>query len=266
MKDAKKPFSFVEITDKRSFEKPRTKGLTLISDWGLGVSETREILETTGQYLDIAKIATGTARLYNEDLLMEKLSLYHSFGVRPYLGGQFMEYVYAHEGPGVLRRFLDEAYRLGFRASEVSENYVQLDPDERVRQIRMMREAGIDAFAEVGSKKENSDPRELVEQSLRDLEVGAEMVLVEGAEIVLSGSVNDRMVQVLSESLDIDRTMFELPTTRIGSTVPEIHQVKKTLIRMFGPDVSIANLSPGEIMETESLRVGLGVVGPDVQG
>ncbi|MFO8090374.1 MAG: phosphosulfolactate synthase [Desulfatiglandaceae bacterium] len=265
MTDPRKPFSFIEISGKRSVQKPRTNGLTLISDWGLGLSETRELLETTGEYLDIAKIATGTARLYKEDLLMEKLSLYSSFDVRPYLGGQFMEYVYAHKGPAVLERFLEEAYRLGFRASEVSENYVRLDPDERVRQIRMMREVGIDAFAEVGSKKENSDPRELVEQALRDMDAGAEMVLVEGAEIVLSGSVNHRMVDVLSASLDIGRTMFELPTTRIGSTLPEIHHVKKTLIRMVGPDVNIANLSPGEIMETESLRVGLGVVGPDVQ-
>jgi phosphosulfolactate synthase len=37
--------------------------------------------------------------------------------------------------------------------------------------------------------------------------------------------------------------------------------LKKFLIREFGPDVNIANVMPDDVLETEALRVGLGVVG-----
>ena len=38
--------------------------------------------------------------------------------------------------------------------------------------------------------------------------------------------------------------------------------MKKLLVSEFGPDVNIANVMPDDIIETEALRVGLGVVGP----
>jgi phosphosulfolactate synthase len=262
----KRPFSFVDLAGTPRQEKPRQRGLTLMSDWGLGLARARDLLETAGPFLDIAKIAAGTARLYDEALLAEKLALYRSHAVRPYLGGQFMEFVFATQGASALPGFLKEAHRLGMQAAEVSENCVTLPPGERKRQIELIRDNGMDVFAEVGSKSEASDPRRLAAQAAQDLEDGAEMVLVEGAEMIVSGRINSHLVSVLSESLDVNRIMFELPTTRIGSTLPEIHNIKKRLIEAFGPDVSLANLGPDDIMETESLRVGLGVVGPSGPG
>ena len=38
--------------------------------------------------------------------------------------------------------------------------------------------------------------------------------------------------------------------------------MKKLLVSELGPDVNIANVMPQDILETEALRVGLGVVGP----
>ena len=44
-----------------------------------------------------------------------------------------------------------------------------------------------------------------------------------------------------------------------------IEDMKKFLVREFGPDINLANVMPSDIMETEALRVGLGVVGPDLK-
>jgi phosphosulfolactate synthase len=233
-----------------------------MSDWGLGVARARDILETCGAFLDIAKIATGSSRLYPESILIEKLNLYKEYGVKPYLGGQFQEFVFATRGEKVLREFLSEAKRLGFELSELSENYVALTPEERRRQIELICACGLSVFGEVGSKSDKSDPASLIAQAEEMFAAGAEMVLVEGAELIENGQFQTGLFDALRQGLDLTRVMFELPTTRIGSTLPEIHNIKKLLINKVGPDVNLANLSPDEIIETESLRVGLGVVGP----
>jgi phosphosulfolactate synthase len=38
--------------------------------------------------------------------------------------------------------------------------------------------------------------------------------------------------------------------------------MKKSLIRAFGPDVNLANVSPASIIDTEATRTGLGTAGP----
>ena len=109
------PFAFVPLPKERSHVKPRLRGLTMMIDWGLGLARQRDILEIAGQYVDLAKIATGTSRLYQEHVIGAKLELYKKHGVRPFLGGQFQEYVFATQGVGALPVFFDEAKRFGGR-------------------------------------------------------------------------------------------------------------------------------------------------------
>ncbi len=106
------PFEFVPLPEGRSRKKPRWRGLTMMIDWGLGMGRQRDILEIAGPFIDLAKIATGTSRLYQEHQLWAKLELYKKHNVRPFLGGQFQEYVFAKRGPETLPIFLEEAKRL----------------------------------------------------------------------------------------------------------------------------------------------------------
>ena len=103
---------------QRSQVKPRATGLTMVADWGLPLGPQREMLELAGAYVDLGKIAVGTARLYDEGYLRHKLELYKAHGVRPFLGGQFQEYVYATTGRQALRPFLEEAKRVVQRFRE----------------------------------------------------------------------------------------------------------------------------------------------------
>jgi phosphosulfolactate synthase (CoM biosynthesis protein A) len=49
-----------------------------------------------------------------------------------------------------------------------------------------------------------------------------------------------------------------------GVTLSAAEDLKKFLVAGNGSDVNLANVLPHDILETEALRVGLGVVGPKV--
>jgi len=259
------PFAFVDLPRARSAAKPRRGGLTMAIDDGLPLGAVSDLLDLAEPYLDLAKIKTGTARLYDEGYLGRKLALYKSRRVRPFLGGQFQEYVYATQGSAALPRFYAEARRVGFEVIEISDNCVPLSPAERHHQIRLAIEHGLVVFGEVGSKDKTSTAKELVGQSEVCFAAGAELVLVEAAELIRKGKPNRKMLEGLRRGLDMSRVLIELPGPWIsGAHHCDIEDMKKFLIAEFGPDVNLANIDPHSVIDLESMRVGLGVVGPKV--
>jgi phosphosulfolactate synthase len=206
---------------------------------------------------------TGTARIYPEKLLVQKLKSYRRHRIQPFLGGQFHEYVFATQGAPALARFYDEAKRLGFAAIEISDNVVQMTAAERKKQIRAARAAGLVVYGEVGSKETPSKPMLLISQAEDCFAAGATLVLVEAAELVRKGRPNRRTLDLLFKNLDLKRVMIELP----GPWIPEVRKcdveaLKKLLIEELGPDVNLANVAPEDLLDLETTRVGLGVAGP----
>src|SRR5258708_36344387 len=96
------PFAFVPIDTRRSTAKPRRIGLSLVIDDGLPLPYLRGVFDLAALYIDLIKIKTGTARLYPRDQLTAKLAMCAEFDVRPFLGGQFHEYVFAMLGETAL--------------------------------------------------------------------------------------------------------------------------------------------------------------------
>lgn len=77
------------------------------------------------------------------------------------------------------------------------------------------------------------------------------------------GGLRERTVDLLARSLDMSRVMIELPGPWISDVRScDIEDMKKSLIRAFGPDVNLANVSPASIIDTEATRTGLGTAGP----
>lgn len=257
------PFAFVELPAERSQEKPRHKGLTMVADFGLPYRYAEDLFDLAGAYIDLMKIAVGTSRLYDPDTLRRKLALYRNRGAQPFLGGQFQEYVFATYGAQALPGFLREARRVGFDAVEISDNCVPLSDAERRDQIGLALDCGLKVFGEVGSKDSKTDTAVLVTQAKTCLAAGCELVLVEAAELMQDGEPNRGLISQLRGALDFSKILIELPGPWIsGVTLSAIEDMKKFLVREFGPDVNIANVMPNDVMETEALRVGLGVVGP----
>ena len=257
------PFEMVGLSVGRTTAKPRRTGLTMMMDWGLPLARASDLLDLVGPYVDLAKIAVGTSRLYSDEMLGRKFTLYDAHGVRPFLGGQFQEYVFATQGAGALRGFLEEARRVGFAAVEISDNTVPLSDEERTHQIELAIDCGLAVFGEVGAKEETSAAETLIAQAKACFAAGAELVLVEGAELMAAGTPNRALIAALKDHLDIGRVLFELPGPWIsGVALSHVHDLKKLLVAEFGPDVNIANVMPDDVLETEALRVGLSVIGP----
>ena len=260
------PFGFVELPPARSQKKPRTAGLTMVADFGLPYLQVEDLVTMADRYIDLAKIAVGTSRLYDLAYLRKKLALYRRHRIRPFIGGQFQEYVFATYGEKMLRPFLLEAKRVGFDVVEVSDNCVELTPRQRRAQIRLAVDCGLAVFGEVGSKDTKNDARLLVSQAEDCFAAGAELVLVEAAELIANGKPKMKLINgICAKALDMSKVLIELPGPWIsGITLSVVEDMKKFLVSEFGPDVNIANVMPSDIMETEALRVGLGVVGPQV--
>jgi phosphosulfolactate synthase len=264
---SKRPFEMVPLPRGRSKAKPRRAGLTMIIDQGMPLGFQRDLLALGGDYADLAKIKTGTARLYPEAYLKRKLAEYRRHKVQPFLGGQFHEYVFATQGERALGGFYREARRVGFAAIEISDNVVPLSAHQRRSQIRAARRAGLVVYGEVGSKETLSNPRLLIGQAEDCFDAGAALVLVEAAELVRQGKPNRKTLDLLVQNLDMRRVMIELP----GAWIPEVRKcdieaLKKLLIEALGPDVNLANVPPDELIDLETTRVGLGVAGPPKKG
>jgi phosphosulfolactate synthase len=264
---AKPPFHFVPLPRERSLRKPRSSGRTMVIDDGLPLAYARDLVALGGDYIDLAKIKTGTARLYPRAQLVQKLKLYKRHRIQPFLGGQFHEYVFATQGEKALPAYYKEARALGFEAIEISDNVVPLSDAQRRQQIRNAVRAGLVVYGEVGSKETMSNPKLLVGQARLCFDAGAALVLVEAAELVEKGRLRTKTLSMLMKSLDMSRVMIELPGPWISDVRScDIEDMKKALVQALGPEVNLANVPPASIIDTEATRTGLGTAGPPRQG
>jgi phosphosulfolactate synthase len=260
---SKAPFQFVPLPRERSQRKPRLSGRTMVIDDGMPLAYARDLVALAGSYIDLAKIKTGTARLYPRAQLVQKLRHYKRNRIQPFLGGQFHEYVFATQGEQALPKYYAESRALGFEAIEISDNVVPLSDAQRRKQIRGAAAAGLVVYGEVGSKETLSNPRLLIRQAGVCFEAGAALVLVEAAELVEGGKLRRRTIDLLTKSLDMSKVMIELPGPWISDVRScDVEDMKKALVNALGPDVNLANVPPASIIDTEATRTGLGTAGP----
>src|SRR3546814_7528994 len=107
------PFEMVTLPQARSTQKPRRTGITMMMDWGIPLGRLDDLLGLIGPYVDLGQLVVGTSRLYEEDYYRAKLDLYHKYQVKPFIGGQFLEYVFATQGWSGVEPYCAEAKRFG---------------------------------------------------------------------------------------------------------------------------------------------------------
>ena len=259
----KHPFEFVTLPAERSTEKPRKTGLTMMMDWGFDLDRLQGTLSLLGPYVDLVKIPIGMARLYDEAYLAEKFAILHEHGIRIWIGGGFIERIFALEGVEALPRMFAEVKRVGFDILEISDNYIALTKEQRQQQIKLGLDHGLAVFGEVGSKYDKNDARTLIAQAEDCFEAGAELAVLEGAEFFEGGVIKHDMLDELRQGLDMSRAIFELFGPWVsGVESSMVQDLIKVLIKEIGPEVNLANVMPDDIFHTEALRVGMGVVQP----
>ncbi|TDA68545.1 MAG: phosphosulfolactate synthase [Clostridia bacterium] len=235
-------------------EKPRTEGLTMVIDKGLGLSQTAELLEVAGRFIDFIKLGFGTSALYSHDLLARKIELVTCSGADILPGGTFLEIAWLQ---GKLKEFLQQAREMGYTVIEVSDGTVTMPPQERSRAIQMALDGGFKVLTEIGKKhpQDRVATLKLQEQVWRDLEDGALKVIVEGRESGQGVVIYDDAGAIKVDELEALVRSLSDPRVLIWEAPRKSQQLE--LIVRFGANVNLGNIQPPDVLALEALRRGL---------
>lgn len=240
--------------DDRS-RKPRITGLTMLIDKGQGPQATADLLALGAEYIDHWKLSFGTSALLEEAQLRQKIAAVKEHGILIYPGGTLMEYALVR---GKCREFFARARALGFNAVEISDGTIHLPARDRVELIRIARDLDLAVITEVGKKDPRRQPqaRVLAEVAQADLEAGAAWVIVEARESGKGVGVYDSLGRVTEQ--DVDTIVINLDR-HLGRLIWEapLKGQQEYLILRFGPDVSLGNIQPHDLLALEALRAGL---------
>ncbi len=243
-----------ELRGQRSAA-PRSAGMTMIIDTGLGVAGTADVLEAAGDYIDLWKLSFGTSIFVRPAVLERKLELIKSRGILVCPGGTLFEAAILQQPA---RLYTSRAVAVGFTAVEISDGTIDLAAFRRKRVIDAALEAGLVVVTEVGKKDPSAQPplEKLAEQALRDMEWGARWVIVEGRESGTGVGVYDDEGGVDAAGLDTFARILGAKADRLIWEAPLKHQ-QTALIERFGVNVGLGNVAPERVLALEALRLGL---------
>jgi len=236
--------------------KPRSKGLTSIIDFGpdtfgwTGPQGVADYLSCVADYIDYAKIYAMNALLLPEAAVTKIIGLYRDANVIPYAGGILFEYAYQkNEIDGYIRHLK----KIGMPQLEISENYITLTPEERVKYLDLMSASGFSVIYEFG-RKNPTEPfslGHLEEIVLSNVDMGINHTIIEQSEIDFvsandPGILTDLLKRPWFANLFIEADPYAFPGGHVES------------IEKFGVDVNLANVAPAQALRLQGFRYGIG--------
>ena len=226
---------------------PRNGGLTHVIDKGLGPRAWEDVLETSGDYIDIVKLGWGTG--YVTPNLLRKLDVLKE--KRVVIGGTFLEAVWSKGKVDEYKAWLID---LGLTHVEVSDGVIELPREEKLALIDDLSR-DFTVLSEVGSKDADIvyPPFKWVEWIKEEREAGAWKVITEAREsgtagiFHKSGEMKTGLIDEIVHDIPLDELMFEAPTK----------SAQAWFVNRFGPGVNLGNIPPEEVIPLETLRLGL---------
>lgn len=234
---------------------PRTSGPTMIIDTGLGVAATADLLEVAGDYIDLWKLSFGTSVFVRPAVLERKLELIRARQILCCPGGTLFE---AASLQHPCLDYMRQAAEVGFSAVEISDGTIDLSSIRRRHAVDCALNAGLVVVTEVGKKDPSAQPpaSTLAEQALRDLEWGANWVIVEGRESGAGVGIYDDEGRVDLGSVETFARILGDRQMRLIWEAPRKNQ-QVALIERFGVNVGLGNIAPETVLALEALRLGL---------
>ncbi|MBA3717822.1 MAG: phosphosulfolactate synthase [Actinobacteria bacterium] len=225
----------------------RDGGLTHVIDKGLGPRGWEDVLETSGDYIDIVKLGWGTS--YVTPNLRRKLDVLR--GKPVVIGGTFFEVVWLKGKVDEYKRWLGD---LGITHVEISDGVVDIPRPEKLELIEDFAR-DFTVLSEVGSKDS------VVEFTMdewrswmrEELDAGAWKVITEAREggtagiFDASGEMRTELVEGIADAVPFEHVIFEAPTK----------SAQVWFIKRLGPSVNLGNIPPDEVIPLETLRQGL---------
>lgn len=229
-------------------------GKTMVMDKGLGPSAFSDLLHMSAPYIDMIKLGFGTAVLTPDDILLSKIDHAKSRGILIMTGGTFLETALAL---GLQNEFLAQLRQLGFNGLEISDGSFPMTRKKRSELILRGQDMGFTVITEYG-KKLGGQPLTIghfVETATIDLELGAELVIMEGRESGSGagvynedGSLKEQDFRSILQSMPLpDKVMWEAPRK----------EQQVFLLQTLGPNVHLGNISFQDATALEALRRGL---------
>lgn len=235
-------------------DKPRTHGVSMMIDWGMGLSRQADTVESAGQYIDFAKIAAGIARFMPAELLRRKLDHYRANGISTSPGGLFAELALKL---GRYDAFVEEVASTGFSGIEISDNLLDLAPREKAAAIELAKRQGLVVFGEVGKKEGALEDAALLDDVACCLDAGADWVFLEASELFAGDRIRAELIHALASRFPSGQLIYELPVVVIpGITRDYKHRIASWLVRELGTEVNLANIEWDEMYLTELVRRG----------
>ncbi|HVC88174.1 MAG TPA: phosphosulfolactate synthase [Gaiellaceae bacterium] len=222
-------------------------GLTHVLDKGLGPRGWADVLEMSGDYIDIIKLGWGTS--YVTKNLERKLDVLKEKPV--VIGGTFFEAVYVK---GAFDEYKQWLTGLGLTHVEISDGTIEIP---RQRKLELIADFARDftVLSEVGSKDSEVvfAPYEWVEWIKEEKEAGAWKVITEARESGTAGifrpdgQMRTGLIAEIEHSVDFHDLVWEAPTKTSQAW----------FVKHFGSSVNLGNIPPEEVIPLETLRLGL---------
>jgi len=229
--------------------RPRTNGLTMIMDKGLGLDEVRNFLSTSLPYVDIVKLGFGTS--YVTSNLKEKLAIYKEHNVPVYFGGTLFEAFIIRDQ---FQDYIDAMKEYGIDHVEVSDGSMDIDHKEKCNYISELAKHAT-VLSEVGSKDAAHiiPPYKWIELMRAELEAGSSYVIAEAREAGNvgiyrgSGEVREGLVQEILTQIPSEKIIWEAP-----QKAQQLY-----FLELLGANVNLGNIAPHEVIALEAMRIGL---------
>ena len=229
--------------------KPRTYGLTMVMDKGMGLDGAKDFLSVAAPYVDIVKLGFGTSYVTNK--LEEKIAIYQALDIPVYFGGTLFE---AFLVRNQFEDYMAMVKHYGLSHVEVSDGSINIPHAEKLGSIEKLAKH-VTVFSEVGSKDATHimPPYKWIELMKAELEAGSTYVIAEAREAGNvgiyrgSGEVREGLVQEILTQIPYEKIMWEAPQ--------KAQQVY--FLELLGADVNLGNIAPAEVISLESTRIGL---------
>lgn len=229
--------------------RPRNNGVTMVMDKGLSLREAEELVDKSGDLIDVMKLGFGTA--FVTPHLKEKIKIYQDAGIKVYTGGTMFEAFLVRDMFDDYRKMVS---KFGLDAVEVSDGSINLDHDLKLKYISELAK-DFTVLSEVGSKEAGIiiSPGKWISMMNTELEAGSWMVIAEARE---SGNVGIYRPNGSAHSMLVNMILNKVPGERILWEAPQKPQ-QVWFIKMLGANVNLGNIAPHEVIPLECLRLGL---------
>lgn len=230
-------------------KRPRESGLTMMMDKGLSLRQVEDFIDSSGEFTDLVKFGFGTSVITSK--LKEKIKLYKSANIRPYLGGTLFEAFIARDMFDDYRKLLDE---LDLGMAEVSDGSIVLKLSKKCEYISELAK-NVTVLSEVGSKEEGIliSPAKWIKMMQQELDAGSWKVIAEARE---GGNVGIYRPNGSAHSVLVNKILAKIPGESVLWEAP-IKAQQVWFIKLLGANVNLGNIAADSVIPLETLRLGL---------